>query len=101
MPYVDLTLKYEKEEDKWVGVCLQLTTSTFGDSLTELQEDLIALVEAHMDVIHEDGELTGFFEEHGIVVQESRPESVRIDVELPDEGGSALYQFLSLPVPAH
>ena len=62
--YVDLTLKYEFEEDQWVGVCLELSTSTFGDTLEEVKDDLTQLVIEHLNLLEDASERERFFEEH-------------------------------------
>ena len=64
--YVDLTLKYEFEEEQWVGVCLELSTSTFADTLEEVQNNLTQLVVEHLNLLEDAGERERFFEEHDI-----------------------------------
>ena len=66
--YVTLTLSFEQEGSEWVGVCLELGTSTFADTLEECQEELRELVADHLDVLGEIGERERFFEEWGIEV---------------------------------
>ncbi len=64
--YVDLTLKYEFEEEQWIGVCLELSTSTFADTLDEVQDDLTRLVIEHLNLLEDAGERERFFKEHDI-----------------------------------
>ena len=99
--YVDLTLKYEFEEGQWVGVCLELSTSTFADTLEEVQESLAQLVSEHLTLLEDAGETERFFEEHNIPYHEFKPDSVNVTLPLQNEGGhsSAFYQAQSLPVP--
>ena len=66
--YVTLTLSFEREGSEWVGVCLELGTSTFADTLERCQEELQELVADHLDVLGEIGERERFFEEWGIEV---------------------------------
>ena len=66
--YVTLTLSFEQEGSEWVGVCLELGTSTFADTLEECQAELEDLVTDHLDVLEEVGERERFFEEWGIDV---------------------------------
>ena len=99
--YVDLTLKYEFEEEQWVGVCLELSTSTFGDTLQEVQDDLTQLVIEHLELLEESGERERFFKEHDISYHEFKPDSVMVTLPLQGQAGdsSAFYQVQSLPIP--
>ena len=99
--YVDLTLKYEFEEDQWVGVCLELSTSTFGDTLEEVKDDLTQLVIEHLNLLEDAGERERFFAENGITYHEFKPDSVSVTLPLRDQAGqsSAFYQAQSLPIP--
>ncbi len=99
--YVDLTLKYELEEGQWVGVCLELSTSTFGDSLEEVQDSLTRLVAEHLNLLENAGERERFFTEHNISYHEFKPDEVSVTLPLQNENGhtSAFYQAQSLPVP--
>ena len=99
--YVDLTLKYEYEEEQWVGVCLELSTSTFGDTLQEVQDDLTQLVVEHLNLLEDAGERERFFEEHDISYHRFKPDSVTVALPLQEQAGhsSALYQAQSLPIP--
>ncbi len=48
--YVELTLKFEREEGKWVGTCLELGTSTYAKTLDRVQKDLRQLVPEHLSL---------------------------------------------------
>ncbi len=61
-----LTLRYTREEGKWVGVCIELGTSTFGRNFERVAADLEALVEEHLNLLEEAGERERFFAENGI-----------------------------------
>lgn len=69
--YVTLTLSFEQEGSQWVGICLELGTSTFADTLEKCQEELQDLVTDHLHVLEEAGERERFFKEWGIVVHTS------------------------------
>ena len=64
--YVTLTFSFEKEMEDWVGVCLELGTSTFADTFERCQLELEELVSDHLIVLEEIGERERFFEEWGI-----------------------------------
>ena len=69
--YVTLTLSFEQEGSEWVGICLELGTSTFADTLERCQEELQELVTDHLHVLEETGERERFFKEWGIAVHTS------------------------------
>ena len=79
--YVELTLQYEREGGKWVGTCLELGTSTYGNSLDRVRKDLETLVPEHLNLLEEAGERERFFEEHGIQFHHVIPEPR--EVQLP------------------
>ena len=99
--YVDLTLKYVFEEEQWVGVCLELSTSTFADTLQEVQNNLTQLVVEHLNLLEDAGERERFFEEHDISCHAFKPDSVSVTLPLQNQPGhaSAFYQAQSLPIP--
>lgn len=63
---VTLTLRFTKEEDKWVGVCIELGTSTYGSNFEQVASDLETLVTEHLNLLEEAGERENFFAENGI-----------------------------------
>ena len=67
-----LTLRYTREEDKWVGVCIELGTSTFGRNFERVAADLETLVTEHLNLLEEAGEREHFFAANGI--EENPPE---------------------------
>ena len=69
--YVALTLSFEREGDVWVGVCLELGTSTYADTLEACEDELRELVVEHIDVLEEIGERDRFFQEWGITLRDT------------------------------
>ena len=69
--YVALTLSFEREGDVWVGVCLELGTSTYADTLEACEDELRELVAEHIDVLEEIGERDRFFQEWGIALRDT------------------------------
>ena len=67
--YVALTLSFEREGDVWVGVCLELGTSTFADTLEECQSELQEFVEENLNLLEEVGERDRFFKKWGITLR--------------------------------
>ena len=66
--YVFLTLSFEREGNKWVGVCLELGTSTFARTLKATQEELLVLVGEHLNLLEEEGERETFFKKWNIEI---------------------------------
>jgi predicted RNase H-like HicB family nuclease len=71
--YVVLTYEFHKEDKKWVGLCEELGTSTFGRSLKEAEDRLDEAVELQLSTLEDVGETRRFFEEHNIIFHRSRP----------------------------
>ena len=81
--YVQFTLRFEREGSKWVGTCLDLGTSTYGRTLDQVHDALKKLVLEHLDLLEEAEERVRFFEEHGIKVHPTKPESHEISIPGP------------------
>ena len=64
--HVILTLRYEREGNKWVGTCHELSTSTFARTLKGCQQELAELVAEHLNVLEQAGQRERFFSEWGI-----------------------------------
>ena len=47
--YVVLTCELRREEDQWLGECLELGTATFGDTFDEVVNELADLVPLHAE----------------------------------------------------
>lgn len=71
--YVVLTLQFERADGGWVGTCIELSTSTSGDTLDEVQEALHDLVTLHLNTLEEVGERRRFFAEHDIELRRGEP----------------------------
>lgn len=70
-----LAFRQEKTADgkKWVGVCLELGTSTFADRLEEAEEQLKEAVALHLNTLEKLGERERFFSEHKIKFHRGEP----------------------------
>lgn len=71
--YVLLTAEFHRENRKWVGVCKELGTSTFGRTLQEADARLRDAVCLHLNALEDVGEVKQVFEENGILFQVARP----------------------------
>ena len=58
--YVHLTLRFHVEGTNWVGVCVELGTSTFAQTLAGCRSELEELVTDHLEVLEEIGERERF-----------------------------------------
>lgn len=67
---VGLTMRYELEDDLWVGVCEELGTSTYDPELETVMHELGELVLHELNALEADGEREGAFSRFGI---ETRP----------------------------
>lgn len=64
--YIIVTLRFEREGDKWVGTCLELGTGTYARTLRQVQGELHQLITAHINALEQEGERERFFSEHNI-----------------------------------
>ena len=83
--YVHLTLRFHVEGTEWVGVCVELGTSTFAQTLAECRNELEELVTDHLEVLGDIGEREQFFAEWGI---ETHPDPVppsEFTIRCPDD----------------
>lgn len=100
--YVLLTLRFHREGRDWVGVCLELGTSTFDRSLEKTRRMLSELVLDHLNLLEEEGERERFFKEHGVTVHTEIPTSALIpSPSSADDSGEAYFQSKMVPVPAY
>ena len=100
--YVLLTLKYDQEKDDrgrdiWVGVCVELGTSTFAKTLDTCRSRLEEMVTDHLNVLEEVGERARFFEEWGITLHTEQPQTYSVS---GDVTADSLLQPRVFPAPA-
>lgn len=63
---VGLTMRYELDDDLWVGVCEELGTSTYDPELETVMNELGELVLHELNALEADGEREGVFGRYGI-----------------------------------
>ena len=90
--YVALTLSFEREGDVWVGVCLELGTSTYADTLEACEGELRELVVEHIDVLEEIGERDRFFQEWGITLQDTPVPPAQFTIRGSGDSWERLFQ---------
>lgn len=63
---IPLTFDITKEEEKWVGVCLELGTSTFADSLEGVKEELMEAISLQLNETEKLGFIWDYLREHNV-----------------------------------
>ena len=64
--FVILTMVFHQEGKAWLGRCQELSTSTYGRTLKQVHDELLELVDLHLNALEGVGERERFFSEHGI-----------------------------------
>lgn len=91
---VALTMRYEREDGLWVGVCEELGTSTYDADLATATDELGELVLHELNALEADGERENIFGRHGIEllsvpanirswIYESEPQDPQAEKSLP------------------
>ncbi|MCK9527017.1 MAG: hypothetical protein WC075_02910 [Dehalococcoidales bacterium] len=87
--YISLTLEFQKDGRRWVGVCQELGTSTYSRSLSEAEKQLRGAVCMHLNTLEELGERDRFFKENKIKIHAIKPK--RDTINIPSEIGENTY----------
>ncbi len=99
--FVILTLSFQHDGKRWLGRCLELTTSTYGRSLLQTHRELVELVDLHVDALEQAGELGRFFGEHGIKFYTDNVMPEHLPSPSPSVVESGLYlHYHRIPLPA-
>lgn len=81
--YIILTVLISKEKDgNWVATCKELGTSTYGDTIEEVSQEIKELVILHLTTLEKAGERKRFFTENNIRTYTKKPNKVEIDTPL-------------------
>ncbi len=83
--YVHLTLRFRAEGAEWVGVCVELGTSTFAQTLAECRNELEELVTEHLEVLEDIGEREQFFAKWGIETHADPVPPAEFTIRCPDD----------------
>jgi hypothetical protein len=95
--YVILTLRFEREGNKWVGTCLELGTSTFHRTLKRCEEELRELVVEHLNALEEAGERERFFQKWGIAFHHGRTTPHEVTIRGSGEDWNRLFEGTAAP----
>ena len=75
-----LTLAFQREGSKWVGTCIELSTSTYARTLRQCQASLKALVVEHLNLLEDAGERERFFERWNISFHEAKAKRPEVTI---------------------
>jgi predicted RNase H-like HicB family nuclease len=75
--YIKLTFRITQEGKYYVSECLELGTSSFGDSPEEAGANIVEATELYLNTLEELGECTQVLKHKGILVREDRFPDVR------------------------
>jgi predicted RNase H-like HicB family nuclease len=80
--YIQLTMKLYKDKDgRWVGECVELGTSNYGDTIEEAEEQLDESVQLHLNTLEMLGERDRFFQENNIKVYKSKNQEIDVNLK--------------------
>ena len=71
-----LTLEYSEEMGYWTGVCLELGTATFSDTLGEVQQELREAIELQLNEMDRLTNVRGFLEENHVRMATISPAAI-------------------------
>jgi len=73
--YIILAIIFNKEEDgRWTAECEQLGTATYADTLQQVEEEILEMVELHLNALESVGERKRFFRENKIKMLTGKPD---------------------------
>lgn len=72
--YIRVTVKiYQEKDGRWTAECIELGTSSFGDTFEEAEESIMDMIELHLNTLAEVGELKNFLKKHKIKIHRAKP----------------------------
>ena len=81
--YIQLTMVLSKEDDgRWVGTCLELGTSNYGNTIEEAEKHLEESVQLHLRTLEELGESEKFFKENNIKIYSSEQKEMNLNIKV-------------------
>lgn len=79
--YIQLTMTFYQEKDgRWIGTCIELGTSEYGNTFDEAENNLNEAVELHLNTLEELGERKRFFKENKIKILKDK-DSVDVNIK--------------------
>jgi len=92
--YIELTLVFRKEGDKWTGFCKELGTATYADDPKQAMIELKELVTLHLNTLEETGLIKKFFSKRKITVHRIKPRTIRYEVPIKTKRDDLLRPYL-------
>ena len=68
----NLTFTYLQEEGQWVGVCTELGTSAFAETLEQMQAELRDAVELQLNGVAQIADVKGYLADNDVVIVPSK-----------------------------
>ncbi|MCK4373878.1 MAG: type II toxin-antitoxin system HicB family antitoxin [Candidatus Brocadiae bacterium] len=86
--YIIVTVTLFREDDQWVGRCLELGTAACGETLDEAKEAIEEAIFLHLNTLEETGERKSFLQKHGVRFYRRRPhfKHSRVSIPFDDDG---------------
>ena len=81
--FIVLTFSIRQDGNKWLARCVELSTSTFGNTFEETREALKEAVLLHLNTLEDVGECERFLKENHVKVYVNvpHPSSLRVSVK--------------------
>ena len=73
--YVEVTVRFTREGDKWTAECLELGTAAYGDSLEEAQAAIADMISLHLNALEDVHAREAFFKKHRITLHRGAPKA--------------------------
>jgi len=89
--FIEITIIFQPEGDKWTAECRELGTAAFGDTFDEAKEAIEDLIRLHLNTLEELGECNRFLSENGVKIHRAAPKRASI-VKVRDIPFGALVQ---------
>lgn len=71
--YIVVTINIKQEGNIWLARCVELGTSTFGDTFEEAREALHEAIELHLNTLEDVNECNKFLSENGVKIHDKYP----------------------------
>lgn len=81
--YIVITHRFYQEGNKWVAICMELGTTTFGRTLKQAKERLFEAILCHLNTLEKVGECERFFKENNIKFYRHKPVKKNITLDVP------------------
>lgn len=91
--YIVLTLAFEKKDRRWIARCVELSTGTFGRTLSEAEKRIKEAVLLHLNTLEDVGECERFLKERNVTFYHVKPKS-DITIAKPVSTGTFVQPYI-------